>query len=521
MAQPSTRPREIEAARNSKAYKAAKAQLQSRQWRLDNLYWIKDKDANEIPYRRNVSQQAFGKGLWFRNVIVKARQLGFSTDIAMQMTDDLIFRPNTKAAIIDYTLPDAEKKLDKIRFAIERLPEAIRAGVRTIKNNDAEMTFTNGSEVTVGTSFRGDTPQVLHVSEYGKIALENPKAAKEIKTGAIQAVGMNGKIDIESTAHGVGGEFHDLVQRAEAKQKEATPLTRLDFKLHFFGWHLDPQYRLQPNLVTVTKETRDYFDEMRTKYGLIVDPAQVAWYANKLKELGPDDMWQEYPSVMEEAFFNSLEGAYFKQQMATARVEKRIGQPVPYDPTRPVNTFSDIGVRDDQCIWFHQSDGVRHRLIDYDDSSAGISGYIRVLKEKQAARGFIYGTHYAPHDIEVQDWSHPEAKTRKETAKGFGLELSTVQAPKVKMEGIDATRRFLATCYIDSIHCERGIKCLDNYRKEWDERLGTWSKDPLHNWASHGADALQTGALGYKHPNAGKASPNAIIGERKGSAWSS
>lgn len=517
MQQSATRLRDLEEARNSKAYKAAKKQLQSRAWRLDNLYWIKDKDSNVLPFKRKVAQRAFANELWFRNVIVKARQLGFSTDIAMQMTDDLIFRPNTVAAIIDYKLPDAEKKLEKIKFAYERLPTAIRNAVRPIKNNDAEMTFTNGSKITVGTSFRGDNPQVLHVSEYGKISTDNPKAANEIKTGAIQAIGMNGKIDVESTAHGVGGEFYDMVQRAEKRQKEDRQLTRLDFKLHFFGWHIDPEYRLQPNLVIVPKEVNEYFSELRGNHGLIVDARQVAWYAKQLEELGPDDMKSEYPSVMEEAFFNSLEGAYFKKQMGQARNDKRIGQAVPYDPTRPVNTFCDLGVDNNNAIWFHQSDGVRHRFIDF-ALVDGLGGFMTALDERRQKRSFIYGRHYGPHDLEVTEWSNPSMKTRKETAASFGINFIVVPRVSAKAEAIEAARRFLSMSWFDSVHCAEGIKALDNYRKAWNDKLGVYSGEPVGDWASHPADAFMTGAMGWT-PEAGVKPPKARE-ENKGSAWS-
>jgi len=83
-------------------------------------------------------------------------------------------------------------------------------------------------------------------------------------------------------------------------------------------------------------------------------------------------MKSEYPSCSEECFYSSLEGSYsslegsyFKSELTKARDEKRIGLPLPYDPTRVVNTFWDIGVDDENVIWFHQTDGVRHRLIDF------------------------------------------------------------------------------------------------------------------------------------------------------------
>jgi hypothetical protein len=66
-----------------------------------------------------------------------------------------------------------------------------------------------------------------------------------------------------------------------------------------------------------------------------------------------------------------------------------------------------------------------------------------------------------------------------------------------KADAIEAARNFLSTTWIDEEHCIQGIRCLDSYTKAWDETHGTYRSEPVHNWASHGADALQTGACGF------------------------
>jgi hypothetical protein len=388
-----------------------------------------------------------------------------------------------------------------------------------VKDNDAELTFTNGSKITVGTSFRGDTCQRMHISEYGKTSTENPKAATEVKTGGIQAVGINGRIWVESTAHGAAGEFHDLVQRSEKRALLGTALTQLDFKLHFYPWHIDPEYKLQPNLVTVSKETADYVRELQAKHGIRLDAFQVAFYQNKLEELGPDEIKSEYPSIMEECFFNSLEGAYFKLAMGQARRDKRVGHPVPFDPTRPVNTFSDIGVDDQNATWFHQTDGVRHRFIDYTES-AGLDGFISSIDERQRTRRFVYGKHYGPHDLENRDWSAPGLKTRRQVALEFGVPFIVVPKVAFKIEAIEAARRFIATSWFDQEHCgEAGVKALDNYRKTWNDKLGGFGTEPVHDWASHGADALMTGACGWA-PDRIRSMANTPRA-KQGSSWAS
>ena len=90
-------------------------------WRLNHLYWIEDKSGRLQRFRMNAAQQRLHRGLWHRNVVLKARQLGISTYVALLMLDRCLFTPNYHAGIIDKTLPDAEQKLEKLRFAWEHL----------------------------------------------------------------------------------------------------------------------------------------------------------------------------------------------------------------------------------------------------------------------------------------------------------------------------------------------------------------------------------------------------------------
>ena len=488
---------QVEQARASDEYRIAKEQMANRDWRLDNLYWIQNKDGDEVQYKHKAAQKAYYDSQWYRDVLTKARQIGFSTEIELLIFDDCLFRKNTRAAVIDDTLGNAKKKLAKIKFAYERLPRVIRKTVTLTKDNTEEMKFSNGSEISVGTSYRGDTPQILHVSEYGKISINRPDVAKEIKNGAFNAVGKNGKIYVESTAHGTQGEFYDLVDRAKAKKAAGTPLTQLDFKLHFYAWWMDPDYRLPANSVLITPDLHLYFNELRIKYGIRLDAEQMAWYAKMLEEQGPDDMKSEYPSHIDECFFNSLKGTYFKTELNRARADKRIGLPLPFDPSRPVNTFWDIGVDDENVIWWHQTDGVRHRMIDfYRMSGEGLPHYIAMVRKKQEERGFVYGKHYGPHDLEVREWSSQSAKPRREIARELGLIFTVVPKIDDKADAIEAARRFIQTTWFDETHCSEGVKGLENYRKKWNKTIGIWSTEPVHDYASHIADALMTGAVG-------------------------
>ena len=446
---------------------------------------------------RNAAQRAYWSQLWYRNIILKARQLGFSTLIAIDELDNCLFNSNTAAGLIDRNIDDAAKKLGKIKFAYNSLPDPLKAAIPLVKQNTKEIEFANGSSIRAGTSHRGSALQILHVSEFGPIAAERPEKAREIRSGALSAVHAGQMIHVESTAKGTAGEFYEMVQRADVLQKEKRTLSLLDFKLHFFPWWKHGGYRLSDYHGNVGAELKEYFEELQGKYGIALDDAQKAWYAAKLQEIGPDDIKQEFPAHPDEAFFASIEGAYFKREMTKARLDNRIGQ-VPHVEGTKVNTFWDLG-RGTTAITFHQTDGVRHRLIGYyEDGGESMPFYVRKLQEIKEKRGFVYGKHFGPHDIEVADWGG-DGKTRLARAESLGLNFEVVPRVDDKDDAIEEARHFLALCWIDAEHCERLIACLDNYRKQWDERRATWKSEPFGDWASHGADSVMTGAMGFTH----------------------
>lgn len=474
-----------------------KVNLADQQWRLTHLYWIQDEHGKETKFAPNEPQLWLWLNRWYGNIILKARQLGFSTFILLIFLDTCVFNSNTAAGIIDLTMFEAEKKLGKIKFAYDRMPQAIRDAVPLIKSNSREMIFANGSTIQAGTSHRGGTNQLLHISEFGPISARAPKVAKEIKAGAFGTVHAGQQIFVESTSEGSGGEFYDMVQRAESDQKLGKALSKLDFKLHFFAWWRHEGYTLDPSTVTVPQDMVDYFAELQVKHGIKLKPGQMAWYVAQRRRMGDDAMFKNFPSTPEEAFFASLEGAYFKRQMSKIRLDKRICH-LPIDESKPVNTFWDIG-KDTTAIWFHQTDGVRHRLVDYyENSGEVITHYCRELIKIRDKRQFVFGKHLGPHDFGVADWGG-EGKTRKERAFDLGFEIEAIPRVQDKDDSIDECRIFLGLCWFDEEHTKRGIECLDNYTKKWNEDLSVWGSQPEHNWACHGADSLQTGAMGFSH----------------------
>lgn len=480
----------------------------SLEWRLCNLYWIVNKDGKAVRFEPNDEQLDFIRNIWTRNLILKARQKGFSTLIQLLQLDQGLFNTHHVGATIAETLPNAGKLFKKIEFAQQRIPDALRESlpIKTMASRSA-MEFEHGSSIYVGVSARGDTLNLLHVSEFGKICRRYPERAEEIISGAFEAVPTDGCIVVESTAEGAAGPFYDLVMTAMRRQAEGAPETPLDWRLHFYPWFNSREYRLDPADVIVSAEQHRYFDKVQAfwcekgAYGadFTIDAAQRAWYVKK-QETQKRLMKREYPSTIEEAFEQAIEGAVFGDEMTSVREAGRITT-VPLDPAYPVNTFWDFGLGRRNPIWLHQRIGLQNRWVKYfDDFGKGLGWWWRHIEEWRREHGeFQWGTHYLPHDADTEILGESVTTKRRILVEAGMRNEFVVPRIALKSTGIDLMRAALPVDnWFDRVECAEGIKCLDGYQYEWNEKQGIWSRTPMPNWASHGADAWMQYAQGYR-----------------------
>lgn len=286
-------------------------------YRLNNLYYILDKNKDLVKLNLNKEQEHYIQNRHYRNVNLKARQLGFTTLAVIDALDDCLFNENFEAGIIADDIDNAVKIFDKAKLAHENLPEWLKKHREPITDRAGEYRFKNGSIFSVDTSFRGGTLSRLHVSELGKISRKYPLKAKEIITGAFEAVPKNGYIDVESTAEGVGGEFYDICQ--EAMPKDPDKLRSLEFKFFFFPWWKNPEYQ-EGGVVEFKKELLDYFEYLEKEQGIPLTIEQKNWYALKKQSL-KGEMAQEYPSYPEEAFLASGRPV-FNQQLLASEIKR-------------------------------------------------------------------------------------------------------------------------------------------------------------------------------------------------------
>ncbi len=196
---------------------------------------------------------------------------------------------------------------------------------------------------------------------------------------------------------------------------------------------------------------------------------------------------EQYEQEFECSFDAAIIGAYYGKEMSAAA--ERITR-VPHDPAVEVETWWDLGIGDSTAVWFVQRVNSEIRFIDYIEASGeGLPFYAKALRE----RPYLYSRHVLPHDVEVRELG--TGKSRKEMLGGLGMQ-NIVVAPKLPIDdGIQAVRMLLPRAWFDAEKCKQGVEALKQYRRDWDDKLKVFRSHPLHNWASHGADAARTGAV--------------------------
>ena len=461
-------------------------------WRMDNLYTIIDEQGESRQFKLRPAQRRFLGNLHYRNIVLKARQLGFTTVIDLVGLDMTLFNRDFTSVIIAETKDKAADIFAaKVIYPYEHLPAEIRKWCPIVSHSaDGEVRFKNGGCIKVMVSARSGTCQFLHISEYGPVCARQPAKAREIRTGSLPAVHERGWVFIESTAMGNSGDFYDMVMKAKALKLAGRKPGPREYALHFFPWHENPEYATDAD-AAIPARLLNYFDELYNRQGIELSEEQMAWYAAE-EAIQHEDMWSEFPSYVDEAFKVAQNGSYYGRAFQEIYRQNRICH-VPYEPNLPVYTAWDLGMSDETSIWFLQFYGKEIRAIDYyENNGEGLAHYANVLREK----GYKYARHFAPHDIAVRELG--SGVSRLETASKLGIRFERIPTNVDVMGGIENVRELLQYCWFDEVKTEQGRKCLEAYKKEWDEKHSCYKTQPLHDWSSHGADAFRTAAQAWK-----------------------
>lgn len=225
-----------------------------------------------------------------------------------------------------------------------------------------------------------------------------------------------------------------------------------------------------------------YSDELKASKTGIIDAAELE---DAKRTMTAEQFAQEY----ECSFQAAIIGAFYGREMELAEADGRIGK-VPLDRASDVFASWDLGIGDMMAIWVGQIVGREWHWIDYyENNGFALDHYVDWIK----SRPYTVHQHYLPHDGEARELQ--TGKSRREFLEERQFNVSVVPRHEV-MDGIDSARVRFNRMYFDAEKCARGIDCLRMYRSEYDDKNQVLRQRPLHDWASHGADAFRCGVMG-------------------------
>lgn len=299
--------------------------LSDKLWRMDHLYWITTKKGTKTMFKMNRAQRDFAtKWLlipspYFRHIILKSRQLGFTTFIDLFILDETIFNPNREGLVIAHKVGDAAEIFDKkVDFAVRNFSPELKEALFEVRRNSAkkiQFAFDNGDDkesvsgIAVSIAGRGNTVQYLHVSEFASMCVLFPKRANDLEQSTFPAVPLDGYIFIESTAEGMSGRFYEIFSASwKIRDQITTTMSQAIFVPHFYNWTWDDEEigKIAEDIPVSSMEVAeiDWGEYQREHF---LTNKQITFYYMKWLQLGRNiqKLRQEYPTTAEEAFVSS------------------------------------------------------------------------------------------------------------------------------------------------------------------------------------------------------------------------
>ncbi len=462
-------------------------------WRLRNLYHIKRADDGRIikfaprAEQQRVYDMLFKEGVK-RLIILKARRLGMSTALDVLLTDQMLWNAGTQCSLVDQTAADAERKLATIaKVAVDNLPSGTLQHIERVRDSgsilEVSVAGNAASSFFAGLRARGGTNNWLHLSEWGVIQADDPRRSEEILTGAIPSA-EHGRIIIETTwKGGRGGHLWEIVKGALETPEAAK--TDKDWRVVFFPWWKDPTYVVEGDVSTISPAISQYLDNMEQTTGHTFSPQQRLWYDRQSRDLGLF-IFREFPTTLDECFKSPVEGAIYAGELDKLRASGAISA-FKTDNSTLVHTAWDLGSPVNTVVWYFQVIGGNEiRVIDC-DMDMDMTPVQRV--GHMLAKGYSYGAHFLPHDAAATRTSG-KADAQVYTEAGLANVRVLPRTHDIWI-GINACLQMFPRFSFRLPACERGLDALANYAYKRSSATGIVVNEPVHNWASHAADALR------------------------------
>ncbi len=462
-------------------------------WRLRNLYHIKQASDGRIikfaprPEQQRVYDMLFKEGVK-RLIILKARRLGMSTALDVLLTDQMLWNAGTQCSLVDQTAADAERKLATIaKVALDNLPPVALQCIEKVRDSGSILEVSVAGEAAssffAGLRARGGTNNWLHLSEWGVIQADDPRRSEEILTGAIPSA-EHGRIIVETTwKGGRGGHLWEIVKGALETPEAAK--TDKDWRVVFFPWWKDPTYVVEGDVSTISPAISQYLDQMQSQTGHTFSDQQRLWYDRQSRDLGLF-IFREFPTTLDECFKSPVEGAIYAGELDKLRASGAISA-FKTDNSTLVHTAWDLGSPVNTVVWYFQVIGGNEvRVIDC-DMDLDMTPVQRV--GHMLAKGYSYGAHFLPHDAAATRTSG-KADAQVYTEAGLANVRVLPRTHDIWI-GINACLQMFPRFSFRLPACERGLDALANYAYKRSSATGIVVNEPVHNWASHAADALR------------------------------
>jgi len=460
-------------------------------WRIGNLYTCINKDGLKVDFKPKPAQcevlyQVFVLG-HRRVLILKARQLGMSTLIALIGLDYVMTNENSTFNIQSHNDEAAKDLLrEKVVFPFYEMDESIQATVDLLNTNQNELVFSPVWKIRSKVKIRGGTSQVLHISEWGKVAAKDPIRSEEILTGALPTAGANAIVFIESTYEGgQAGHFYNQVKAAmEINEDHRVPT---DFLFQFFPWYEDADYTLQGHPDIITERTQEYFEELTAQVGVEFTLGQKIWYQKERDRQGIF-MGREYPSTPEEAMAAPVEGAIYADVLERINKNNQIKMNILPKTDIPMWAVWDLGHDDYTAIWFVQND--MGNVIWYNHIMGRGKRCGDYLMEIASSGFNIYG-HILPHDGAHMDKTGTISYYSEMVNRG-AKNIKVLPKCNDKWQGINYLRSLLHRSTFSRSGCEYGLSLLRRYRCKIEEQNGGIMKSvPVRDDTTDTADAAR------------------------------
>lgn len=403
--------------------------IKDQNWRLHNLYFIVTKDGDKQVFKMNRAQEHFYENYinvphpYHRHVILKSRQLGFTTFIDIFILDCILFNPNKEGIVIAHKVQDATEIFDKkIEFAIRNMAEDVKGAFFKINHRSArkvQVVIDYGpdqgstSSIAVAVSGRSGTYHYVHISEFAKMCVAFPKRAEEVERGTFPTVPFDGFIFIESTAEGMAGRFYEMFQQNWLTREKITPqLSQVEFLPHFYNWQYDDMEMKKIYECVPTSEMQECeIDWASYQEEHNLTDKEITYYYMKWLQFGgktsPDaikSLMQEYPTTEEEAFLSTGQ-MYFP----TAKVASLLTKAIPgkkgelgYDDTGEV-IFNPVS--SGSLELFHKPEvGVKY-IIGGDTAEGlayGDAQVLYVINQKTEDCDAVYISHVPPDELATE-----------------------------------------------------------------------------------------------------------------------